>query len=198
MFNKILLVALEKELPINKVPYGYEIIYTGVGKINAAKSAAEAIIESRFNSQDPVVFNYGTAGAINENTKGLHKIGKFYQRDMCPMPLGKRGVTPYEDDLFLETEESTLINKLFMEEQSTLSIATGDSFATFLDPWYLENNIDLVDMEAYAIAKVCTDLQVPFYCFKYVTDYVGHNYQAELWNKRVSNGISDIVTALSL
>ena len=79
MFNKILLVALEKELPINKVPYGYEIIYTGVGKINAAKSAAESILESRFDSQDPVVFNYGTAGAINENTNtnNIIKVNYF-------------------------------------------------------------------------------------------------------------------------
>ena len=53
----------------------------------------------------------------------------------------------------------------------------------------------ITDKEIYPFAKI---KKIPFRCFKYVTDYVGHNYQAEIWNKRVSNGISDIVTALSL
>jgi adenosylhomocysteine nucleosidase len=57
---------------------------------------------------------------------------------------------------------------------------TGDRFETAISapPW------DLVDMEAYALAKVCWFEQVPFACAKYVTDgadeNAGSHWEAEL------------------
>ena len=48
-----------------------------------------------------------------------------------------------------------------------LTCATGDSF--------VESEIgvkaDVVDMEAYAIAKVCYLESIPFACFKYISDF---------------------------
>ena len=48
-----------------------------------------------------------------------------------------------------------------------LICATGDSF--------VESDIglkaDVVDMEAYAIAKVCYQESIPFACFKYISDF---------------------------
>ena len=62
MFNKsktIILVALEDELPKKYLPT-WDIIYTGVGKINAAYSLSKAIHEFAPNT----VINFGTAGLV--------------------------------------------------------------------------------------------------------------------------------------
>ena len=46
---------------------------------------------------------------------------------------------------------------------------TGDSFLT--DAGELPSlGVHIVDMEAYAIAKVCRHFNVPFRCFKYISD----------------------------
>lgn len=184
--KNILLVALEQELPKEYVPEDFYIVYTGVGKVNAARTATEAILESGYEGFTPVVYNYGTAGSIVSDLEGLHKVDNFYQRDMITHPLRDRGYTPYD----------SLGGAFLSEHKNMRTIATGDSFATFLDPWYLENNIDFVDMEAYAIKKVCSYYNIDFICYKFVTDYVGSEHQADTWAHRVQLGIDDIVHTL--
>jgi len=56
-----------------------------------------------------------------------------------------------------------------------MSCGTGDSFVTFDDG--IET--DVVDMEAYAIAKVCYLKGIDFVSFKYITD----EGDAEDWKK---------------
>ena len=61
---------------------------------------------------------------------------------------------------------------------------TGDSFVEDKSQYYGE----VVDMEAYALAKVCTYYAVPFISFKYITD--GADEQAhEDWETNLANGI---------
>ena len=47
--------------------------------------------------------------------------------------------------------------------------------------------MDVVDMEAYAIAKACKEGQVNFRCFKYVSDQADENASEE-WTKTVADG----------
>lgn len=138
MFSKsktIILVALEDELPKKYLPT-WHIIYTGVGKINAAYSLSKAIHEFAPNT----VINFGTAGALSNNLNGIQEVSVFKQRDMNAEGLGfGLGETPFD-------KISTIDNK-----RMGLSCGTGDSFVN-TKPKLLT---DLVDMEAYALAKIC-------------------------------------------
>jgi len=82
MKYRILLVALEAELPYKRAPRNCKVFYTGVGKVNAAFVATQAIAEAHSLGFHPEVYNYGTVGSCNSNLQGLHRITKFVQRDM--------------------------------------------------------------------------------------------------------------------
>ena len=62
-------------------------------------------------------------------------------------------------------------------------VGSGDTFATSTP----EIKCDLVDMEAYAIAKICYLKAIKFRCFKYISDNadIGAN---DDWIKNVSMG----------
>ena len=131
----LILVAIAEELSVEDLP-DYQIHYTGVGKINASIKALEII-----KDYSPThLINYGTAGSLNKKLKGLVEVTQFFQRDMDASPLGfKIGQTPFD-----EIEEINF-------GSTGYSCGTGDSFVTQTP----KLRTDLVDMEAYAIAKIC-------------------------------------------
>ena len=66
----VLVVALEEELEgLNGV---YNVLYTGVGKVNAAITLTKYLTE---NPDIDLVINYGTAGGVNPDMKGMLHIG---------------------------------------------------------------------------------------------------------------------------
>ena len=155
----IILSAIEPE--IHSLDTEYEIILTGVGKVNAALSTMKAIKEKR----PELIINFGTAGSLKKEISGLVDCKYFVQRDIDTRPLGTTlGQTPYESDppKVLEMPDH-LINTINMN----LICATGDSFVVS----EISLKADVVDMEAYAIAKVCYLESVPFVCFKYISDF---------------------------
>jgi len=155
----IILSAIESE--IHSLNTEYEIILTGVGKVNAALSAMKTIREKR----PDLIINFGTAGSLKKEISGLVDCKYFVQRDIDTRPLGTDlGQTPYENDppKVIEMPDH-LINTINMN----LICATGDSFVES----EISLKADVVDMEAYAIAKVCYLESVPFACFKYISDF---------------------------
>lgn len=183
MTYNIILVALEKELPYKHAPRNCKVIYTGVGKVNAAYAATQAIAEAHSLGWHPQVINYGTAGSCKQDLSGLHRVTRFIQRDMDAEPQAPRGVVPFEAGYpYLE----------FTPEDG-IKLGTGDSFVHKLDKWLVDQDIDLVDMEAYAIAHVCKRMKCHFTCYKYVTDYVGTPHQNDVWEANVANGIQDFL-----
>jgi adenosylhomocysteine nucleosidase len=156
MSQKILLLtALESELKANRAPAGVEVVYTGVGKINAASVAVEAILRVR----PALVINFGTAGKINPALHGLLDIAKVIQRDMLAMPLAERGVTPLSDE-----------PAAYYSGGGDAVCGTGDSFVTARDEWLVGSGVDVVDMELFAIAHACHRHAVPWRAYKYITD----------------------------
>ena len=146
----LLIIALKEELPRNLLPE-FNIEYCGVGKINATYKALEII--SKYEPK--LIINFGTAGSLRKNLFGLHEVSHFFQRDMDATALGfKIGVTPFEERSVIDFG------------RIGLSCSSGDNFVS--SPPELKT--DLVDMEAYAIAKVCVLKNVQFMCFKYVSD----------------------------
>ena len=163
----LILVAVEEELSIKDLPE-FQIYYTGVGKINASIRTLE-IIRDYSPTQ---VINYGTAGSLNKKLKGLVEVAQFFQRDMDATPLGfKIGQTPFD-----EIEEINF-------GSAGYSCGTGDSFVTQTP----KLKTDLVDMEAYAIAKICYLKDIKFKCFKYISDNADEGANND-WIKNVSIG----------
>ena len=78
----IILIALENEAP-NMAKWD-NVFFTGVGKINAAITAAKLIQKYKPDT----VWNFGTAGGIKLD-HGCHEMVNFVERDKgkCPEAL---------------------------------------------------------------------------------------------------------------
>ena len=165
--NTLIVVALEDELPTQLVA-GWNVLYTGVGKVNAAIAATEAVLEAR-----PIhLINYGTAGALNPSITGLNRVNHVVQRDMDVRPLGfELGHTPFDTTGHIDLGGPGV------------SLGTGDHFVT-TPP---ELVTDIVDMEAYALAKVARLFSIHFQCWKYISDNANDD-AADHWAENVARG----------
>lgn len=153
------------------------IFYSGLGKINAAIKSVE-IIKS-YNPKK--IINYGSCGAINAELSGIIKVNKFIQHDIDCTPLGfKRGITPYDD-----------IQEIMFDENQGYSCASGDYFVS--DKSSISS--DVVDMEAYAIAKACYINDIEFDCYKYISDNAD-NEAGDNWKENCSKGFSLFLNCL--
>ena len=72
-------------------------------------------------------------------------------------------------------------NEFILNHQG-LKVATGDSFVTENDSWLNQQNVDLVDMELFAIAKVSNKLGVQCMAIKYGSDLANSNASMD-WKK---------------
>ncbi|MBR1122834.1 5'-methylthioadenosine nucleosidase [Bradyrhizobium lablabi] len=167
----LVVAALKSELNEERAGDDVEVVFSGVGKINAAIATAESLLRRR----RALVVNYGTCGKISKGLHGLVEISRVVQRDMMAMPLAPRGVTPYCEDHILESGRAGAV------------CGTGDSFVTSDDPWLAANSVDVVDMELFAIASVCKRFGVPWRAFKYVTD-AADDAAHEQWNANCAPG----------
>ena len=161
--DKLFLAAIKEET----VGLDY-FNHIGVGKINATYASLKLI-----NIHKPkIVINFGTAGAFNDNLKGIIECTKFYQRDMDVRGLDfELGETPFDK-----------IKEIIISKDG-YSCGTGDSFVNKK----IDMEVDVVDMEAYAIAKVCKLENIEFKCFKYISDNADENADND-WNKNLEKG----------
>lgn len=171
----LILTALPHELNAADAPPGIEVVYCGVGKVNAALVATQAILERR----PQLVINFGTTGKVDPGHDGLLEIAAVIQRDMLAMPLAPRGVTP----LMPADEQPPRLESGY----PGVVCGTGDSFVTASDAWLLEQKVDLVDMELFAIARVCRHFGVPWRAFKFITDGADDDAAGD-WESKVHLG----------
>ena len=141
---------------------GIPVLFTGIGKVNAAHVLTRRLAEYRHAGlAPPRVINFGTAGSRRHPTGALIACHAFVQRDMDVTGLGvPLGTTPFEvipARLEFAPLDATLPEGI---------CGSGDSFA--MSEVALE--CDVVDMEAYALAKVCWFDGATFGAIKYVTD----------------------------
>ncbi len=144
--KEIILIALEHEAP-NMANWD-NVFFTGVGKINAALTAAKVIQKFKPNR----IWNFGTAGGIKLE-QGCYEMVNFVERD--------KGKCPESIEVMLPKDPVSISFGV------GYTCSTGDNFVT--DP-NLEIPAHVVDMEAFAIAKACLNEHVDFKCYKYVSD----------------------------
>ena len=162
---------------------GVPVLYCGVGKVNAAIALTRELSRYAHRGQDmPLVVNFGSAGSRCHASGTLVACHEFVQRDMDVTALGfPPGVTPYDE----------APSRLTFEPVFPLPAAlcgSGDSFAT------TEIDLDcaVVDMEAYALAKVCWHEHAKFACAKYITDGADHT-AADDWQRNVHRAADDFL-----
>jgi adenosylhomocysteine nucleosidase len=160
--NLLIVMALPQESRGLLESAGAHLLYTGVGKVNAASSLARRLAEIRCaGGALPLVVNMGTAGSRSIAAHTLVPCNRFAQRDMDVSGMGfAAGVTPFD-----ETPSVIEFPALFTDSSQKIC-STADSFATHRHAV----DGDVVDMEAFALARVCLAERVPFGCLKYVTD----------------------------
>ena len=157
----------------------FNILYTGVGKVNAAISLTSYISN---NTKPNFIINYGTAGSQKKKLGSLVDCTKFIQRDMDASGLG---FEIYETPL--ETSIPKIIDFSYFKENALKSYsmcATGDNFLESKKEVHIG---DVVDMEAYALAKVCHKFKVPFISYKYISDGADEK-ASENWTDNVRKG----------
>ena len=159
--DNLILIALPEEAPdlVNRP----DVFFTGIGKVNAAITAMRVINE--YHPQR--IINFGTAGGITVSS-GLYKCTRFVQRDLIIPDIGI-AITG-NDPIEFETGGFT--------------VSTGDDFVMNAKDII---NADLVEMEAYAIAKVCKETYTDFLCYKYISDAADEHASGN-WANSVSKG----------
>ena len=166
----------------------HNLLITGVGIVNAAYNLTRRLaVEGSINydARLNLVINYGTAGSRKIKKKTLVDCTKFIQRDMDVTGLGfMRGETPFEDTPPITIQSTSEFNPIGRKA----TCGTGDSFVEDRSQYYGE----VVDMEAYSLAKVCHHFDIPFISFKYITD--GADEQAhEDWEANLADGIEEFI-----
>jgi adenosylhomocysteine nucleosidase len=180
----LVVVALRAESAGVFEAAGVPVLYCGVGKVNAAIALARELARYLRQGQElPLVLNFGSAGSRQHATGTLLECHEFVQRDMDVSGLGfALGVTPFD-----EAPPCLRFERIFNHLQSAVC-GSGDSFATA--PAGIECGV--VDMEAYALAKVCWCEKAQFACAKYVSDGADHA-AADDWQQNMHKAADEFL-----
>lgn len=148
----LLVVALEEEaafLHVSDLP----VLVTGAGKVNAAVAVATTLAAGIPSE----VVNLGTAGALRPGVFGTHLISTVTQHDLDDAALFALTGLHFSEPIRLAGEGTVL--------------TTGDVFvADDARRSVLAEHADLVDMEGFAVARVCQAWGVSVRLVKQVSD----------------------------
>lgn len=130
--------------------------HCGPGKINAARSTLLAIQTYTMinNTLPPFVCYYGWA--YSKSKGGFYEVTKVLEHDM------------HIDEKYHTPEDGV---PGILGNDRNISCATSDSFTEDYDA-------DCLDHSAYAIAKMCNEMEIDFKCYKFLSSnrpYVNHD-----------------------
>lgn len=160
MKNQILVFALQEEVDSRFQEFEKQhILVTGIGKLNTAICLSNFLSSSSVANIGAIV-NLGTAGSITYPVGSLVEPVEFYERAV-----------------------SFPSKKIYLEKHTDLPSAvcgTGDTLESLREskPW------DVVDMEAFVLARICSEHKIPFVCVKYITDVSEGNVYKD-WKKNL-------------
>ena len=146
----IILLALESEAPSL---FEYDNVFcVGVGKVNAAITTMHLL----HTIKPDRVINLGTAGGITLSS-GIHRVNTIVQHDVNLTPLGLNIGDQLNDPL-----------NIIQLSGAGVVCASGDVFVSDRDK--LRIVCDVVEMEAYSIAKACRLTGIEVEIWKYISD----------------------------
>ena len=201
--NILITVALKIEFQ-GEIPDNCDLIYTGVGKVNAAYNLTRKL--ESMNTLPSYIVNYGTAGSKNLKIGEIVDCTRFIQHDMYLKEFGLNpGQTAFEFDQYEQNEPPVILN--FKSEnknpiKKNYICASGDKFVTKFEDNFLDiektynEKISVIDMEAYALAKVSYLYKIPFISFKYITDNLNSTGVSD-WEQHVKHGANQFTELLT-
>jgi adenosylhomocysteine nucleosidase len=162
---------------------GVPVLFCGVGKVNAAMALTRELSRYEHHGQEmPLIVNFGSVGSRCHPSGALVACHEFVQRDMDVRALGVAlGETPYD-------EAPSCLSFAPVFGLPSAVCGSGDSFAT----GDVELDCAVLDMEAYALAKVCWREKARFACAKYVTDGAD-GAAAEDWRRNVHKAAEEFL-----
>ena len=193
--NDILIVCALEQETVSELE-DYQTLYTGVGKVNATLKLTQRLHSSHLHYlplMPKLVINYGTAGSRELPIGELVDCTRFIQRDMDATQFGFfKGQTPFEDTEIVLDFRNKPLNPDYSREHHINTIkkhlvcGSGDNFVDNVESEI--EMIDVFDMEAYALAKVCYHYDIPFISFKYITDNANEHSPGD-WKDNLGKGV---------
>ncbi|MFT3823308.1 MAG: hypothetical protein QM731_05280 [Chitinophagaceae bacterium] len=169
--NPLLVFALSSEAAQEFDEYHPLIV--GIGKVNAAYHLTKKIQEQRPN----IIINLGSAGSNKFKRGKVVCCTRFIQRDMDVTGLGYQLYeTPFSG------LPPVLEYGLQLEGLPQGICGTGDNF----EMAHAATAYDVIDMEAYPLALIAMQEQIPFLCLKYISDGAD-GAAADEWMVQVHN-----------
>lgn len=136
-------------------------LVTGVGVVEAAAATADAL--ARLAEPPDLVVSLGSAGSRRRPVGEVFQISRVSWRDMDASPLGfSRGVTPFLDLAPVQPLATPL------RDWPTATLSTGSDIVT--GAAYDRIDADLVEMETWAVLRVCQRAGVPLMGLRGVSD----------------------------
>jgi len=186
MSKRIFIIAVPDEVDTQTKILGCNVIFGGVGKINATMAAYNAFAQG----YDEVI-NIGSCGSVNIPVGEVVKVGNVYQ-DIDVTPLCNYGETPFE---------AVGRNKqVVIDTKSLISCFTTDYFYDEkqlgkYSKYYLEmiKKCSIFDMECFALAKICHRFNLKFQSYKWVSD----NGDGSDWKENCRIGFKKTLDILS-
>lgn len=132
-------------------------VFTGIGKVNAAIELTRAIHRHR----PQLIVNLGSAGSTHFNRGDVVCCTRFVQRDMDVRGLG---FSLYETPL--SGIPPVLEYGVKVDGLPEAVCGTGDSF----EMSHSTTVYNVVEMEAYPLALIAMQENIPFLCLKYISD----------------------------
>ena len=184
MKDRVFLVAVPLEVGGLEEILGSPVIFTGVGKINAAIAAHKAVAQG-FHT----IVNIGSCGSLSLPVGEIVQIGRALQ-DIDATPLCAYGETPFENDSHHVILDPSL---------HTTCFSTDYFYDAKQEPKYSPSYLKLIqtstvfDMECYAQAKVCRSLGVAYQSYKWVSD----NGDGSDWQENCRSGFEAVKKLLA-
>jgi adenosylhomocysteine nucleosidase len=180
MENPLYVFALESEATHEFVTHNP--LFVGIGKLNAMYHLMKKIHESK----PGIIINLGSAGSNKHQRGEVICCTQFIQRDMDVTPLGfEKYKTPFS------IHEPVLRYGLKAQGLQEGICGTGDNFET----GHNTTDYDVIDMEAYPLAWIAMQENIPFLCLKYISDGAD-GAAAEDWSESVKHAAAALKNAI--
>lgn len=160
--NKQILYAMAAEPEYGEhLKSRFTPLFTGVGPVEAAISVSNAL--NNLETKPDCIVCLGSAGSATLQQTEIYQVSSIAYRDMDASPLGfEKGATPLLDvPAIIELPNQ-------VEGLNKASLSTGASIVS--GDTYNHINADMVDMETFAIQRVCMTNQLPLIGLRGISD----------------------------
>ena len=158
--RKVLYVMATNAEYLDALQSRFTPLICGVGPVEAALSLTRFLAQSE---RPDHVMSIGSAGSATLTQGDVYQVSAVSYRDMDASAFGfEKGVTPFLQQPAL-VDLSPLLSSWPMGSISTgANVVSGSGYAAI--------GADMVDMESWALLRVCQEFDIPFHGLRGISD----------------------------